>query len=285
MEINLPKAIRSTEIGYQALIRIFNICETKKNTNVFFNFENLVFFEANLCSLLGCILEKLQENNCKYYFLGMRDTVETILNKNNFLTHYFDNEKTEDNFNTTIKYQSFHKTNTDDAYELYISEELINKKDLPQMSEEVTLKILENIFEIFVNAKTHGKCEYIHACGQLFPNRENKPLNFTIVDLGINIKENVNSSLNQNYTSSEAIQWAMVEGNTTKITEPGGLGLSIILQFIKLNKGKFEVISSDGYYNFSNETVKTRILECEFPGTIINFTFNLDDENSYTLKN
>lgn len=284
MEINLPIRIQSNDIGYTSLIRIFNTCEKKKNSNIFFNFKNLNFFEANLCSIFGCILEKLKENNCNYFFIGMRKSVEDIFNKNNFLTHYLDFKKIEDDFNTTIKYESFHRTKEDDAYETYIHDELISKNGFPKMSEKLTIKILENIFEIFVNAKTHGRCEYIHACGQLFPNMINKPLNFTIVDLGINIKENVNSSLIENLTSCEAIEWAMIEGNTTKINEPGGLGFSVIFQFIKLNKGKFEVISSDGYYNFSDGTVKTRILECEFPGTIINFTFNLDDENSYTLK-
>ncbi|RED25041.1 hypothetical protein BD847_1780 [Flavobacterium cutihirudinis] len=284
MEINLPRTILSDEIGYSSLITIFNLCERKNNSNIFFNFNDLRFIEANLCSIFGCILEILNKNKCTYHFIGMHDNIAVILNKNNFLTHYLNAEKIEDDFNTTIKYESFHNTRQDDFYETYIYEELINKKDFPKMSENLTIKILENIFEIFVNAKTHGKCEYIHACGQLFPNQKNKPLNFTIVDLGINIKENVNVSKNISLTACEAIEWAMIEGNTTKVNEPGGLGLSVIFQFIALNKGKFEVISSNGYYNFSNGKIKTRTLECEFPGTIINFTFNLDDENSYTLK-
>lgn len=283
MEINLPAILQSNEIGYTSLINIFNLCKKTKNTTVFFNFTNLRFIEANLCSLLGCILEKLIENKCQFYFVSMAKNVETILNKNNFLTHYLEYEKIEDQYNTTILYKSFN-TEQDDIFEEYIYEELISKKDFPKMSEDLTIKVLENIFEIFVNAKTHGKCEFIHSCGQFFPNRNNKPLNFTIVDLGINIKDNINSALNTNMNAREAIQWAMVEGNTTKKNEPGGLGLSVIFQFIELNQGKFEVISSNGYYKFSDGKVKTLTLGYEFPGTIINFTFNLDDKNSYTLN-
>jgi anti-anti-sigma regulatory factor len=283
MEINLPEIISSNEIGYYSLIKIFNTCKETTNSKVFFNFKNLKFIEANLCSVFGCVLEKLRENNCTYHFVGLQKNVEDVFNKNNFLTHYFDIEKIEDDFNTTIQYKSFHKEYEDDVYELYVQEELINKKDFPQMSENLTVKILENIFEIFVNAKTHGRCEYIHSCGQFFPNRKYKPLNFTIVDLGVNIKENVNSALNEDFTACEAIKWAMIEGNTTKTHEPGGLGLSVIFQFIQLNKGKFEVVSSNGYYKFSEGIVKTLELNYEFPGTIVNFTFNLDDENSYYI--
>jgi hypothetical protein len=284
MEINLSKTIQSNDLGYSSLINIFNQCNNAINTTVFFNFSNNIFIEANLCAIFGCILEKLIQNNCKYYFVGMSKSVEVILNKNNFLTHYFATAKETDSFNTTIQYKSFHKSDNDDTYESYVQQELLEQKEFPAMSEELTIKILENIFEIFVNAKTHGKCEYIHVCGQFFPNQKNKPLNFTIVDLGINIKENVNQSLDKKLSASEAIIWAMIEGNTTKIDEPGGLGLSVIFKFIKLNKGKFEVISSNGYYKIDDDKLKTRNLESEFPGTIINFTFNLDDKKSYILK-
>ena len=75
----------------------------------------------------------------------------------------------------------------------------------------------------------------------------------------------------------------MVSGNTTK-REVGGLGLGVIFEFIKLNKGKIHIVSSDGYYEFSNGQVITKRLTAPFGGTLINLSFNLNDKHYYWLK-
>ena len=49
----------------------------------------------------------------------------------------------------------------------------------------------------------------------------------------------------------------------------GGLGLGVIFEFIKLNKGKIHIVSSDGYYEFSNGQVITKRLSAPFGGTLI----------------
>lgn len=60
-------------------------------------------------------------------------------------------------------------------------------------------------------------------------------LNFTIVDLGKTIKTGVNNFLKKNLSGIEYIAWAVEEGNTTKRgTIPGGLGLSLIREFLKI---------------------------------------------------
>ena len=60
--------------------------------------------------------------------------------------------------------------------------------------------------------------------GSFFPKDPKKPLHFTIVDRGVTIKENVSSFLETEISGGEAIQWAMVSGNTTK-REVGRLGI------------------------------------------------------------
>lgn len=284
MEINLPNIIESNELGYLSLLKIFSICENINSGKVFFNFTNVKFFEANLCAVFGCIVEELVSKKVECYFSNMNTALESILLKNGFLNHYLKTPLAYDVYGTTVKYLALSKDDPDDTCENYILEELIYKKNFPRMSEELTEKILQNIFEVYANAKTHGRCDIIHSCGQFFPNKSNKPLNFTIVDLGKNIKDNVNNALNTNLDACECIKWALIKGNTTKINEPGGLGLSLIFDFINLNKGKIEIISSNGYYKFNTNIVKTRLLNYKFPGTIINFTFNLDDSKSYSLK-
>lgn len=143
---------------------------------------------------------------------------------------------------------------------------------------------MRNIFEIYENARTHGRCEFIHTCGQFFPRKESKPLHFTIVDKGINIKQNVSQFLGREIEASEAISWAMIKGNTTKTGDTsGGLGLSVIFEFIKLNKGKIQVISSDGFYEFNKDLIEKRKLSHAFDGTIVNIRFNLNDSNIYSF--
>ncbi|MCL5055576.1 MAG: hypothetical protein M1169_06475 [Firmicutes bacterium] len=63
--------------------------------------------------------------------------------------------------------------------------------------------------------------------------RTREPL--TIVDLGKTIKTGVNNFLKKNLSGIEYIAWAVEEGNTTKRgTIPGGLGLSLIREFLKI---------------------------------------------------
>lgn len=65
---------------------------------------------------------------------------------------------------------------------------------------------------------------------------------------------------------------------------PGGLGLDIIFEFIKLNNGKIQIISSDGYWEYRKGNTETSIFTDYFPGTIANIEFNLDDSSIYALK-
>src|SRR5690606_12647141 len=170
----------------------------------------------------------------------------------------------------TVGYRTFDENDSDDVFTGYVLEELLSKPNFPKMTGELSTRILTNIFETYDNAITHGKCDFVHTCGQFFPSKGNKPLNFTVVDLGINMKENVENYLGYDISATEAISWAMKRKNSTK-NIPGGLGLSEILQFIKLNKGKFEIVSSNGYYRILNDHIETYTLAEEFPGTIVNF--------------
>lgn len=77
----------------------------------------------------------------------------------------------------------------------------------------------------------------------------------------------------------------MVRGHSTRRTpEPGGLGFSLILEFIKLNQGMFSLISgSEGFeYKLGKETYFD--LPFPFSGTIVTMSFYLGDHSSYRLK-
>ncbi|PXY44771.1 ATP-binding protein [Flavobacterium hydrophilum] len=284
MIIYFENNITSDWTGYQKLINLVNDASKIKDENIIFDFAGVHFFEANLCAVLGTMIEILENENKKITFQNFNNSVQKILCKNEFLSnHGF--EKAIDHYDTVVKYRKFNPTD-DEGFNTYIKKELLSKKDFPSHSEKLGKKIMQNIFELYENARTHGKCNFIHTCGQYFPNSLEKQFNITIVDRGVNIKENVNRFLkNENELSScDAISWAMQKGNTTKSGNiPGGLGLDIIFEFIKLNNGKIQIISSNGFWEYKRGVTETKILENPFQGTIANLRFNLNDKSYYSL--
>jgi hypothetical protein len=240
------------------------------------------FFSANMSAALGAVLDIFISNLNNIHFNFLSPGVESVLLKNDFLT-YFGKQRAVDTYNTTIKFQKLKPTDGK-YFKNYVIEELIEGHivDLPQMSNGVKEKIIEAIYEVFVNAQIHSETSFIYTCGQFFPNK-NK-IEFTIVDTGVGFREKINSRFGSQLRSVQAIKWAVEEKMTTKEGISGGLGLAILKEFTGLNKGKMQIISKDGFYQFDGEKESLRIFKGEFPGTIVNLQFRTDDKNNYSLK-
>lgn len=279
----LPKSVSSDCIGYQQLIDIIQWLENYQYQEIVFDFKRNKWFEANLLAALGAILN--MPGNCtnRYGFINLSDWQRTTFTKNGFLLYYGEMGRPGPK-PTMITYQKF-RPEHDFEFSDYIKRELLAKKGFPGHTLSVGRKINESIFELFENARTHGHCEYIFTCGQFFPNKTPARIDMTIVDMGKTIKANVNEYLQKELPGNKAIEWALEYGHTTKTgTNPGGLGLDIIFEFIKLNKGKIQIVSSDGYWEYRRGDIQTAVFEGMFPGTIANIEINLDDQNYYLLK-
>ena len=153
------------------------------------------------------------------------------------------------------------------------------------MSPGLLKKFRESIFEILSNAVIHSKTELgIFSCGQFFPKYHR--LDFSIADLGIGIRNNVKQNANLDLTAEKAIQWALEGNNTTKKGSiPGGLGLKLLCEFIKMNKGRIQIVSDKGYWELSNNgQIQTQSFLNPFPGTVVNIEINTADTNSYCLS-
>ena len=278
--IDIPD-IKSNFDGYNYLCSLYHRLKNCKDKYITFNFSKANFIEANLCALIGTIFEMLEENNNIVSLENINHKIANILRKNSFLIKY-GYPTLNDRFDTSLKYERLNPQEETKFYG-YIKDELFSKTDFPSLSNRLRSEITKNIFELYENARTHGKCNFIHICGQFFPKAPKKPLHFTIVDKGITIKENVCNFLAESLSGSETIQWAIVRGNSTK-QEVGGLGLGIIFEFIKLNKGKIHIVSADGYYEFSNGQETTKTLSNPFEGTLVNLTFDLTHKHHYYLE-
>lgn len=266
--------------SFQQLIRVYEKNKHKFFENIEVEFSG--FFAANLSAVLGAILDDFLEriNNVELGKIPL-DT-EKILLKNDFLS-YFGRERKFDNNHTTIKYQKL-KPSDGKYFKNYVIDELIDghSSDLPKMSRGVKDRIIEAIYEIFANAQIHSGSEYIYTCGQFYPRRNS--INFTIVDVGVGFKHKINNRFNKNLSSEEAIAWAVEDSHTTKTNVSGGLGLAILKEFVVMNNGKMQIISGDGFYQVTQNEIKSKTFEGEFPGTIVNLQFCTNDNNNYALK-
>ncbi len=274
--------IRSDSSGYKFLTQIYHEAKDLPSTQIVFDFTKTRWFEANLSAVLGAIVELLDEEGKRITFQNFQPKVDDILKRNGFLNTSTENSEW-DIFGTTVPYRSFSQKN-DSQFIRYIAKEVLKKRDFPKHSERLGKKINESIFELFENARTHGHCKQIHTCGQYYPNKVPPRLDITIVDMGKTIKANVNEYLNENLNGDLCIDWAVQYGNTTKQgVISGGLGLDVIMEFLKLNKGKIQIISADGYWENRRGIISKSIFSKPFPGTIVNIEFNLNDDKIYYL--
>jgi anti-anti-sigma regulatory factor len=285
MTIKFENDIKTDFDGYQKLVDLITNINNSTDQNIIFDFANVFFFEANLCAILATIIEIFENKGRTVKLINFNSRVETILRKNEFLIQH-GYGKIFDRYETSIRYQKFDPSNKldDNNFEDYIKQQLLSKNDFPSHSKLLGKHITLRIFELYENARTHGSCDYIHACGQYFPKQPEKPLNVTIVDTGKNFQENVSKFLNQNIAAEDAIDWAMKKGHTTKTGDiSGGLGLDLIFQFIQHNKGKIQIISSDGFWEWHRGKSTKMKLNNPFNGTIANLRFNLNDTSHYKL--
>lgn len=264
--------IHNDYAGYNRLIEFYH-----ENKDLAFDTIHIdlgTWFPANTCSMLGAILSPIQNNFNKILIDAgkAKDTLE----KNEFLS-YFGQPKQKDYNNTTISYKILGRED-DRFFNFYVQSEFLSKAAFPEMTSTLKKKLAESIYEIFNNAKMHSETEKIFACGQFYPDKNE--IRFMMTDLGIGIRESVNRRFNSNLNAVAAIDWAMESGNTTRQGISGGIGLAILKEFIEKNKGELQVISNNGFWQFSE---KKKLFNKEFPGTIVNITVRTDDPASYAL--
>ncbi len=281
MRFKFPKSIKSDFEGYNALMDFYNKTKNLVVEEIILDFDDTKWLEANLIAILGAILNKAQSELNDVRIENLSKNIKDLFSRNLFLSH-FGGLQIPDYYETTIKYRKF-KITEEKLFKDYLDRELLSKKAMPDMSILLRKKISESIFEIFNNAVIHGHCDNIFSCGQYYPNK--KRLDFTIVDIGKTIKINVNDYMKKNFSGKSAIEWAVTEGNTTKQEAiPGGLGLSLIREFLKKNSGKIQIISADGYWEQKENSENSNVFSLSFPGTVVNLEFNIEDRNYYCFS-
>lgn len=283
-KIKLNKEVRTDADGYLHLIDIYNRIK-KHPYDAKLAFNDCTHFDANLAAVLGSLLDELK--NLSYNLWVNRPRSEQVcrcLSRNNFISA-FNPELTWEDPENFIEYKRFNR-NDGEIFKEYIEKQLMQKQRFPAHSHKAGELIQESIMEIFVNAASHGECNYIYSCGEYDDSKTPPSLDMTIVDRGKSIYRVVNDFLvpkgSSEKTPCEAIHWALIDGNTTK-SVPGGLGLTTLLNFLKLNKGAMQIVSDKGMVEFRDGQMKDYNLDLSFDGTIVNMEFNFDDDKNYCL--
>lgn len=246
------------------------------------DFSECSFFEANMAAPMYAVLARAYDRLNAVSLKNMSSGVERILRKNHFLSRFGFSEE-HDVYQTTLPFKIF-KRGAAEQFADYL-ESYMQGRGIPEMSPGLTKKFRQSLFEIFQNAALHSRSEYgIFACGQFFPAKNR--VDFTIADAGIGIRQNVRRYLKNNRISScQAIEWALQEGHTTKTgNQPGGLGLKLIKEFIRLNQGRVQIVSRHGFYEYSHDDEYIDKMDHDFPGTCANIEINTDDPCIYCLS-
>lgn len=277
--IKIPKQVENDFTGFIFLTNLFNTTREIKNCNITLDFNKNRWFEANLVSVLGAWIEEKLYNNCKIILINLTKSVERIFLKNGFYEKY-NLGIIDDTYDSTIKYEVF-TINQEEEFANYVTRKVIPKIRL-ELSNSIMKGFRLSLNEIFLNVKLHAGSQKVYTCGQYY--HTNRKVAFTITDLGNTIGYNVRKKLNNNFISdSMAIDWATKYGHTTKeVSDQGGIGLNIIDEFLTKNKGIFQIISGNGFWENNEGNVYTYDMENFFPGTIVNIITKL--ESSFSWK-
>jgi hypothetical protein len=159
------------------------------------------------------------------------------------------------------------------------------------VSDRLRDAIAGRMWEIYNNAFEHSGTQIgVFSCGQHFW-RQND-LILSVVDFGRGIPANVRTFLRQyanekqvaKLTGASCLRWAFQAGNTTKVGEPGGSGLDLLKEFIRVNQGKLEVYSNEGYAIIDRDGERYENRDISFEGTVVHITLRCD-ENLYRFRN
>lgn len=267
--------IKTSMIGYESLLQFYNKCKLHNNKTIKLDFSMLKWFDANMSAnlILFCNILK-NENNLNFEIISAGScNITDVLMRNNFLSMVTDNEdlSIKDINESTISLGNF-DSNTSDDFVNYIEDNFINHRSLANLQPDQKINLSNNYFEIFDNIDTHANSSVgCYVCGQMYP-RKNLT-KFTIVDYGDGFLKKIAIKTMADNTPivcpKDAILWAL-SGNTTKIGEPGGTGLSGVLKYCYESGSSMQIISGDSFFEFVDNKKVFRQINNNIKGTTIN---------------
>jgi len=256
-----------------------NYIDGEKNDTITLDFQANTWFDANLLPVIYAIVEFGRGKGITSLYLNQPDCkLHRLLIRNGFAKYCFGLSHQPLQQETAIPFKTFRATDTY-GFSAYMDAELL--RYFPDMDFSIKRAISTYIQELFGNAQIHGICSHVYTCGQYY--FQNHKMDFTIVNLGKTISDNVVEfllELNVELPTNN-IAWAVEPNHSTKRNYSGGIGLTLMRDFIRFNRGKFQIVSGNEFWELNGKTEYTRNFEMPFPGTIINIEIDQNDKNIY----
>lgn len=270
-------------------MRLFMIYQQVMETNapqVMFVFTYCRFLRPNAVAFLGGTIRSLQKKGVTVFvdWKSIPSAVMASLRQNTFCCKLGHNSQTPPGH--AIPYREDPKEDANSILD-YLTQNWIGKGWV-KVSEPLRDAIAGKVWEIYANSFEHSKSKIgVFSCGQHF--RKKNELVLSVVDFGVGIPHNVREFLSSDsraasLSAESCLKWACQSGNTTATANgvPRGLGLHLLKELVRVNNGKLELYSHDGYVKMSNQGEEYKTQPFYFEGTILNITL-LCDEKYYRL--
>ncbi len=119
-----------------------------------------------------------------------------------------------------------------------------------------------------MNTETHSDSALgVFVCGQHYPAQQRLVL--TIADAGVTIPARIAKRFGRNLSPVHALEWAMTKGHTTKQGTPGGIGLKLLRDFAREQRGEVWIASGRAFWELQSGVEKFSELDDPFPGTVV----------------
>lgn len=271
-KFSVLRNLNSTPSCFSQLIHLYEKYKVESNKKIFIDFSQIQFLDANMTAFFDAVIYQLKLDCGHEFYLDFQDIKKRfdIFIRNGFLSDSEGQFSPIGHKGSEVRLTRF-LSDQDECFYAYLDKQLFDHQAFKNNS-SIKDDLINHFFEVFVNIQLHAQTDHpVFACGQYFP--YHKSLKFTLVDLGVGFLEPISKFTRQKITEADkAIIWAL-DGNTTKIDQPGGLGLSRIKMYCDKNKHSFQIIT-DGYCWGNNLGLLNLKKLSHFPGTTITLEFN-----------
>jgi len=252
------------------------------------DFTTCAFLRQNAVAFLGGLARMAHHHGGRLEFAWstLQDAVATNLAQNGFM-YAFGGSRKGWNGNSI----PFHADATAEAHEFatYLRDRWLGRGWV-NVSPDLADCIVGTVAEVYVNAFEHAASPVgITCCGQHYPKM--KALKLTLVDFGVGIPAKVRQYKETNtvaklWTPDSCMHWAFQRGSSTKPGNsdgPRGVGLDLLLSFVRKNGGNLEMFSHEGHALITPDSVQFSTCASSFPGTLVTISL-ICDEEYYCLK-
>lgn len=279
-QYSLEGQIRTDFTGFRQLLKLYHALRDVYNQEIFLDFKDLDWFDANMAAVLCGIQHKLNSENNLSFVVNHQDIRGRfdVLHRNGCFQP--NEERIEDVQQSTIACTHFY-TDQCERFKHYVETDLFAHRGLAELrktNQNIVTRIKGDLLEIFNNYRVHAQTPApFFVCGQYFP--QYRRVVFTMTDLGVGFLPPIQTFSHDTVkTSHDAIHWALIGGSTqASDSETSGCGLSSILDFCKRKGGDLQIVTGDSFW--STDLLQTphkgyKTFQSPFVGTTVSITFN-----------